>query len=172
MTYYPGALDLYRQWICSKPLIQSTKKDGMGNLYTDIPCMALRPRNTKRSTSHPNFLHLNLPQLAVSSYLQLSSLSFPGSHPYTSFIQPSRIHFSRAKTLHDHAFSHSTAGAHDFSVPIFWERWRFAQRDLFSFDLDPFRPEEAGSAGCTIVHGIQRVACVCVHQCWSNTMTN
>eukprot|EP00913_Durusdinium_trenchii_P002438 g2252.t1 len=33
-------------------------------------------------------------------------------------------------------------GAHDFSVPIFWERWRFAQRDLFSFDLDPFRPEE------------------------------
>lgn len=33
-------------------------------------------------------------------------------------------------------------GAHDFSVPIFWERWRFAQKDLFSFELDPFRSDE------------------------------
>lgn len=33
-------------------------------------------------------------------------------------------------------------GARDFSVPIFWDRWRFAQKDLFSFELDPFRPDE------------------------------
>ncbi|CAJ1379441.1 unnamed protein product, partial [Effrenium voratum] len=31
-------------------------------------------------------------------------------------------------------------GAHDFSVPVFWERWRLAQEQLFDFKLDPFRP--------------------------------
>eukprot|EP00439_Symbiodinium_sp_Y106_P012453 s198_g1.t2 len=30
-------------------------------------------------------------------------------------------------------------GGHDFSVPIFWDRWRFAQKEIFDTQLNPFR---------------------------------